>query len=161
MSATVTAAQDLARRVVLADLISKDAATLKKAASAALMEEVGPGVTIHAVTDDGRDCATVSVTMPKPAGDPKPEVTDREALVRWLACEEPEAVEMRPKDWWVNDLAGWIERHGGELPPGVEMVQPAGKKPYVSVSRSKAQREVLESMGLVDAIAQIEAGDAQ
>lgn len=138
------------------------------AVRARIIEEIGPGGRQYARTSDGREAGTVSVTRPTPARTVTEAIVDDwDALTRWLAEEQPEAVRMRVADWWLADLDGWIERHGGELPPGVTMAEyeDQGIAPRVSVRISDAQRAVIEecvsggARALVDAVAQIEAGE--
>lgn len=137
-------ARDLVTRVAvlkwLKDAISEEELRFKPL----VVEALGPGGRQYALASDGREVATVSVSRPKP-DEVKTVVTDERALAAWLAGEVPEAVQMVPAPWWVdNDLPRWIEAHGGELPPGVGLVE--STTPRMIVRISPKQRAVIEDV---------------
>lgn len=149
---------EMVRRIVALKVAGDRIRTMEKAAKAEAVEALGAGGRMHAVTDAGEDFGTVSVSMPKP-GTPAPVVTDPAALASWLAEEDPSAVRMVPADWWLKALPAWVEAHGGEVPPGVEIVEPRERAPYVSVRLSEEQRAVVDRLSMVETAGLIEAGE--
>ncbi|MDU0864448.1 hypothetical protein [Actinomyces urogenitalis] len=149
---------EMVRRIVALKVASDRIRTMEKAAKAEAVEALGPGGRMHAVTPGGEDFGTVSVSMPK-RGVPAPVVVDPAALASWLAEEDPSAVRMVPADWWVQALPSWVEAHDGEVPPGVEIVEPRERAPYVSVRLSEEQRAVVDRLSMVETAGLIEAGE--
>lgn len=150
---------EMVRRIVALKVAGDRIKAMEKAAKAEVVEALGAGGRMHAITpDSGEDFGTVSVSAPKP-GQPTPVVTDPAALASWLAEEDPSAVRMVPADWWLKALPQWVEAHGGEVPPGVEIQEPAPRSPYVSVRLSEAQRAVVDRLSMVETAGLIEAGE--
>ncbi|WP_172121445.1 hypothetical protein [Actinomyces faecalis] len=150
--------REMVRRVVALKVAGERVKAMEKAVRAEVVAALGAGGRMHAVTDAGEDFGTVSVSTPSPSA-PAPVVTDPEKLVAWLAEEDPSAVRQVPADWWVKALPAWVEAHAGEVPPGVEIVEPRERAPYVSVRLSAAQRAVVDRLSMVETAGLIEAGE--
>nr|DAS20825.1 MAG TPA: hypothetical protein [Caudoviricetes sp.] len=103
------------------------------------MEYMAPGDRSYA-TYEGEQIGTVSVTTTAPTY----QVVDEKALVTWLEWNKPDAVHKVPAPWFVARAAleGFIKQTG-ELPDGVELVQP---DPRIGVRVSTAQQETLQDL---------------
>ena len=131
--------EDALRRAAIAAHVAKVASQEKKKALNELMEVMAPGDRSYA-TVNGEQVGTISVTTATPAY----QVTDEQALVRWLEWNKPDAVHKVPAPWFTAKAAldGFIKQTG-EIPDGVELATP---NPRISTRVSPAQEEVIREL---------------
>lgn len=131
--------EDALRRAAVAAHIAKVAAREKKRALDELKEIMAPGDRSYA-TINGEQVGTISVTTAAPSY----RVTDEQALVRWLEWNKPDAVNKTPAPWFtaIASLDGFIKQTG-EIPDGVELVQP---DPRISARISSTQEETVREL---------------
>lgn len=131
--------EDALRRAAIAAHIAKVASQEKRKALNGLVEVMAPGDRSYA-TVNGEQVGTISVTTAAPAY----QVTDEQALVRWLEWNKPDAVHKVPAPWFTAKAAldGFIKQTG-EIPDGVELVTP---DPRISARVSPAQEEVIREL---------------
>lgn len=131
--------EDALRRAAIAAHVAKVASQEKKKALNELMEVMAPGDRSYATVNGGQ-VGTISVTTATPAY----QVTDEQALVRWLEWNKPDAVHKVPAPWFTAKAAldGFIKQTG-EIPDGVELVTPG---PRISARVSQAQEEVIREL---------------
>ena len=130
----------LLRDAAAAAWVSKKAGALKKQATEALKDHMVEGDRSYA-TYDGERIGTISVTT----GEPRWEVADPSALLRWARTHKPEAVQETLAPWFTThaNLEGVIQETGGEIPPGVELTTPS---PRVTVRVSEKQGDIIQDL---------------
>lgn len=146
--------EDALRRAAIAAHVAKVASQEKKKAINELMEVMTPGDRSYAMVN-GEQVGTISVTTATPAY----QVTDEQALVRWLEWNKPDAIHRVPAPWFTAKAAldGFIKQTG-EIPDGVELVTP---EPRISTRVSAAQEEVIRELIAIGHISLIEIEGAE
>lgn len=142
------------RRAAIAAHVAKVASQEKKKALNELMEVMAPGDRSYA-TVNGEQVGAISVTTATPAY----QVTDEQALVRWLERNKPDAIHRVPAPWFTAKAAldGFIKQTG-EIPDGVELVTP---DPRISARVSPAQEGVIRELIAIGDISLIEIEGAE
>lgn len=140
--------RDRAARAVVARVIADEVKATQDSLRASIEPDMRPRETVTAVLPDGTEIGTVGRARPAQ----RVRVTDRDALVTWVAEHRPDEITRDVSTAFMAYLETSARRHGhavdtttGEVIPGIEVV--TGNPAYRVTPSDEGRALVLDRLG--------------